>query len=264
MSYFVGDLARLLKLSSEMIRYYEKMEMFKPDRQEGSNYRIYSAKDVLLLITAMQLQCFRFKIKDIREMRQLPEDGYTKQFLADMITFREKLMAELEYKNWLLMRCNELIERNHMSLLNKGSFWFRHRPGQYRYPFLRIDGNGEFECLLPEKTANVLLGERILPFCDLIAEIKEEGELWSLMILKEYGDYLKLPKECMREITPFVCASTIIKAEEFSRKSCEILKDYVNKQNYHPEEPVWGVLCGGMTLEAAGYFMELQLPVEKA
>lgn len=53
MKYFVGDLARILNLSSEMIRYYEKMEMFKPHRQEDSNYRIYSAKDVILLVIAM-------------------------------------------------------------------------------------------------------------------------------------------------------------------------------------------------------------------
>ena len=176
MNYFVGDLARILNLSSEMIRYYEKMEMFKPDRQEGSNYRIYSAKDVLLLVTAMQLQAFQFKIKDIREMRNLPGDSYTREFLTDIIAFRENLLEEVKYKHWLLMRVNELIDRNHITVLNEGNFWLKRRPGQYRYPFLRIENSGEFECLLPETVTNTLFGEKILPFCDLIVKAEQEYE----------------------------------------------------------------------------------------
>ena len=130
MNYFVGDLARLLNLSSEMIRYYEKMEMFKPDRQEGNNYRIYSAKDLLLLLTAMQLQTFQVKIKDIRKMRNLEGNGYTKEVLSDLITFREEIIEELAYKNWVLMRVNELIERNQMALLNEKNSWFKGWPGR--------------------------------------------------------------------------------------------------------------------------------------
>ena len=264
MNYFIGDLARLLNLSSEMSRYSEKMEMFKPNRQEGSNYRIYSAKDVLLLITAMQLQCFQFKIKDIRNIRNLTGDDYTDGFLTELISFRKQLVEELEYKNWLLMRINELIERNHSSLINEKNFWLKRRPGQYRYPFLRIKKDGEFDCLLPETVTNILLGERVLPFCDLFVEPNEGRELWSLAILKEFGDYLKLPTECREELSPFIYASTIIKASEFSQKNCDILKDYAARGNYRPTGSIYGFLCGGMAMEKSGYFMELQLPVEKA
>lgn len=91
------------------------MEMFKPDRQEGNNCRIYSAKDLLLLLTAMQLQTFQVKIKDIRKMRNLEGNGYTKEVFSDLITFREEIIEELAYKNWVLMRVNELIERNQMA-----------------------------------------------------------------------------------------------------------------------------------------------------
>ncbi len=264
MKYFIGDLARLLNLSSEMIRYYEKMEMFKPDRQEGSNYRIYSSRDVLLLITAMQLQSFQFKIKDIRHIRTISENRYTKEFLTDIIAFRERLVKELEYRNWLLMRVNELIERNHTALLNEGNFWLKRRPGQYRYPFLYVEKSGDFKCLLPESITNTLLSEQILPFCDFIVEEKDQDELWSLMILKEYGDYLNLPIECREALPPFISANTIIKASDFSLKNCKTLKDYAAQRNYHPNGDVYGSICGGMSLEMSEYFLELQLPVEKA
>lgn len=264
MNYFVGDLARLLNLSSEMIRYYEKMEMFKPDRQEGNNYRIYSAKDLLLLLTAMQLQTFQVKIKDIRKMRNLEGNGYTKEVLSDLITFREEIIEELAYKNWVLMRVNELIERNQMALLNEKNNWFKRRPEQYRYPFLRVGQDGEFECLLPESVTRELLSDRVIPFCDFTVETEEKGRLWSLAILKEYGDYLKLPDENRNTVQSFFCASTILKAEEFSEENFRKLQDCIKERNYYQSGKPDGLLCGGMTLKPDGYFVELQIPIEKA
>lgn len=168
MKYFIGDLARLLNLSSEMIRYYEKMEMFKPDRQEGSNYRIYSSRDVLLLITAMQLQSFQFKIKDIRHIRTISENRYTKEFLTDIIAFRERLVKELEYRNWLLMRVNELIERNHTALLNEGNFWLKRRPGQYRYPFYMLKKAETLNVYCQNSLRTHCLVNKFFPFVTLL------------------------------------------------------------------------------------------------
>ena len=83
------------------------------------------------------------------------------------------------------------------------------------------------------------------------------------MILKEYGDALELPAEGRETVEPFLCACTIIKAEDFSFQSCEKLQSSVNRRNYHQIGDVRAFLCGGMALEPSGYFMELQLPVEQ-
>lgn len=195
-------------------------------------------------------------------MRNLPDDGYAKEFLTDIIAFREKLLDEVQYKHWLLMRVNELIERNQLSILNEGNFWLKRRPGQYRYPFLRISENGEFECLLPEAVTKVLVGENNLPFCDFTVKVTKEYEQWDLVILKEYGDALKLPAEGQKLVPPFYCACTIIRAEDFSYKSCKELQHYVNKRRYRQIGEVCTFLCGGMALEPSGYLMELQLPIE--
>ena len=48
--YKIGDISRLFNLSSEMIRYYEKMGIIDPIRDEKNGYRYYSIFDIYILI----------------------------------------------------------------------------------------------------------------------------------------------------------------------------------------------------------------------
>ena len=47
--YKIGDISRLFNLSSEMIRYYEKMGIIDPIRDEKNGYRYYSIFDIYIL-----------------------------------------------------------------------------------------------------------------------------------------------------------------------------------------------------------------------
>ena len=50
MEYKIGEVSKILNISKEMIRYYEKQGILKPSRKEDNNYRTYSVMDVFLLI----------------------------------------------------------------------------------------------------------------------------------------------------------------------------------------------------------------------
>ena len=51
--YKIGDISRLFNLSSEMIRYYEKMGIIDPIRDEKNGYRYYSIFDIYILLECL-------------------------------------------------------------------------------------------------------------------------------------------------------------------------------------------------------------------
>ena len=63
--YKIGDISRLFNLSSEMIRYYEKMGIIDPIRDEKNGYRYYSIFDIYILLECLQYQNLGMKIKEI-------------------------------------------------------------------------------------------------------------------------------------------------------------------------------------------------------
>lgn len=48
MEYKIGEVSKILNISKEMIRYYEKQGILKPSRKEDNNYRTYSVMDVFI------------------------------------------------------------------------------------------------------------------------------------------------------------------------------------------------------------------------
>ena len=59
MEYKIGEVSKILNISKEMIRYYEKQGILKPSRKEDNNYRTYSVMDVFLLMEIIRYQLFR-------------------------------------------------------------------------------------------------------------------------------------------------------------------------------------------------------------
>ena len=68
MEYKIGEVSKILNISKEMIRYYEKQGILKPSRKEDNNYRTYSVMDVFLLMEIIRYQSIHFGIKDISEL----------------------------------------------------------------------------------------------------------------------------------------------------------------------------------------------------
>lgn len=44
----IGDVSKMLQISDQMIRYYEKKGIIHPKRSEDGKYRIYSMADVFM------------------------------------------------------------------------------------------------------------------------------------------------------------------------------------------------------------------------
>lgn len=54
--YKIGEVAEILDLSSEMIRYYERCGIINPIRDGSNQYRLYSISDIFALT-----ECLHYK-----------------------------------------------------------------------------------------------------------------------------------------------------------------------------------------------------------
>ena len=64
----VGEVAEVLGLTTENIRYYVKEGLITPARNSENNYRQYSSKDVLLISDIIFYRNMRLSINNIKKI----------------------------------------------------------------------------------------------------------------------------------------------------------------------------------------------------
>lgn len=103
--YSISDLANEFNISTRTIRYYEEMELLKPERDQNTQYRKYSRANRARLILILRGKRFGFSLDEIKEMIELFDNDRTgvKQ-LQKTIEYGNKKIEEIEN------RINELFE----------------------------------------------------------------------------------------------------------------------------------------------------------
>lgn len=119
----ISEVAKILGLKPEAIRYYEKEGIVSPQRKEDSTYREYSIWDFLDLCECRRFRQMDFGIKDVRRLMK-------NENLAGIITaLSEKHSEILKTANQKLVLAAEvksLAERISNAPRNIGNYWFRH------------------------------------------------------------------------------------------------------------------------------------------
>lgn len=101
--YSIGEFAKLLGVSADTIRYYEKLGLFSSSRDPGNNYRSYAESDAL---DFMNLRMCRSLDMGIDEMRC---DGLGRS-VGEQLSWLERKKAETEAEIERLRRQSARIE----------------------------------------------------------------------------------------------------------------------------------------------------------
>lgn len=64
--YKIGEISKLYNIGTDSLRYYEKIGILKPQRDENG-YRMYSVNDIRTLNVLRELRSIGFSMKDIKE-----------------------------------------------------------------------------------------------------------------------------------------------------------------------------------------------------
>ena len=68
MKYKIGDVARILGISPDLLRYYEKKGIVHPVKDAHNDYRYYEAWDINFLMDCIWYKSFHFGIDQVAEI----------------------------------------------------------------------------------------------------------------------------------------------------------------------------------------------------
>jgi len=76
--YFVGQVAKIVGINVETVRYYEKLKLLPKPKRKESHYRIYDEKDLKRLSFIKRAKELGFTLKEIKELFGLRIDSEAK------------------------------------------------------------------------------------------------------------------------------------------------------------------------------------------
>ena len=110
-TYTIGEMARMLGVTAETIRYYERKNIIRPIHNEESGYRYYTTWDLHMIIRARCYLGFGFTIEQTADILQKENIGE----IDDVLSGQEKaLEQQIIYQMNLLkkLRANRTLIRD--------------------------------------------------------------------------------------------------------------------------------------------------------
>jgi DNA-binding transcriptional MerR regulator len=100
--FLIGEFARLFNISSDTLRYYDKMDILKPEYDEGNHYRYYNIRSIFKLSRILFLKNLEISLNEINK--------YMKNKNTDnLLSMLKKKDEELDIKIHQLMNLKHKI-----------------------------------------------------------------------------------------------------------------------------------------------------------
>ena len=262
--YQIGELASLLNISRQMIRYYEECGVISPKRDETNNYRLYSTMDYFALEEAIALSRFDINIKDIYGLKM---SDYFRQLKDHMDRFTEKTGKQIAYEELMIRRAKQMTDKAGSADLNVGNVWIRLVPAHAVYPLMRSKDDTYGEVVTPKEILPAISKSSVMVFGDAVIEFQEEEELWSVSFEEEYYRTLSLPQtEAARLIPEEYCLCTVMDMGEIGSFQAETVRAFRNHAaggRYPLSDRLYGVLLARGESEGRFHrYLEVRIPLE--
>ena len=102
--YRIGDVAKILGISPDLLRYYEKKGVVKPKKDRSNDYRYYESWDINFLIDCLWFKNFGFGIEQVAHI--VSSCGYD-EVLSLMEDKKEELQASIRRQQLLVRRAEK-------------------------------------------------------------------------------------------------------------------------------------------------------------
>jgi DNA-binding transcriptional MerR regulator/effector-binding domain-containing protein len=96
----IGELSKLFGISTDAIRYYEKVGILKPKRNAENNYRYYTLDDVRKMLTIRELLNLNFSTDQIRKFQENRSIEKTQQMLKEELSVVNAELVSLFEKKY--------------------------------------------------------------------------------------------------------------------------------------------------------------------
>lgn len=222
--YTIGEVSKLLGITPQTTRYYEKKHIIEPIYLENSKYRQYTTWDFHMLMRARYYRGLGFSLKETSDMLSCEDVEVVKKRLIEQ---EKEIEKEIKFKLQLLnqIRKNYELMDNYQEIEEK--FSFKMRPGIYRIN--TQEGYSLLEC---EEMKNMIgkWAEKA-PFLFSTAVFPKDGIekgdkkfYFGLGIEEKFIEFLNLKVNNQVEYhPPTLCIHTCVKSRSGKTLSYEIL-----------------------------------------
>ena len=263
--YKIGEVAKILGISTDLIRYYEEKGIVSPVKNPQNGYRYYDAWDINFLIDCVWYKNFGFSIDEIVKI----ESKSTYDSLLDRLDTMEASMARELHRRELLL---ERIRRQRESLENVRTLLDRCEVAEgpeLVYYLNRHNFDYESDSAFHTLSRRWL---KYMPFSKRYFEV--EGSLvpgsmysWGFSLepkyVEEFGVEVKPPIKKRPGVRSIHSAFKSSGKNAFSPKHLEYMYKYAKKQGLTPCGSAYGTLvCSVLENNRLTGFFEAWLPIE--
>lgn len=267
--YKIGDVARLLGVSTDILRYYERKGVVTPEKDETNDYRYYNSWHINFLTDCLWFKNFGFSIEQIADMLRIPSTGE----LGGLF------MGKEEELRTTIRRCELLLHRSEQHrarLANMDRLLYKceisYSPEIVR--FVNRIGDRYLVNSVTQAAARQWL--EVLPFNDRYFEMageslmpgREDDYRWGYCLSMDYVRELDFEvKSPMIKLPSRKCIHTIFKNTGgqggFSPSLLQYTLDYAEKNGIAVYGPIHGILLASILEDdvLTGYF-EAWIPIE--
>ena len=108
----IGEAAKAVHTTSETLRHYDRIGLVKPSRKdEWTNYRYYTEKDIVRLNTVRALQVMDLSLQEIKKVLEYDDLEKIVDFLRQAEKKADQKIEALEYSKLKIQRAREDYEK---------------------------------------------------------------------------------------------------------------------------------------------------------
>ncbi|WP_103107519.1 MerR family transcriptional regulator [Brevibacillus reuszeri] len=95
--YTIGEFSKISKVSSRMLRHYDKVGLLKPSYVDQNGYRYYSDEEMYNISMIKQFRRYGFSLDEVKKIISKNDVEYTKQMLQLKIDYLQHSTTENHY-----------------------------------------------------------------------------------------------------------------------------------------------------------------------
>ncbi len=268
MRYKIGDVARILGISPDLIRYYEEKGVVSPEKDPINNYRYYDTWDINFLIDCLWFKNFGFGIEQVAHI--VSQNTYD-DLMTTLDAKGNEIEAAIRYQQMLLERTRKYSEILTNLRGSIGECDIRRSADFVRY-LNRYNSIYDKDSELQRLSRQWL---KYMPFSRRYFEVPEDGLLgdgddyaWgfsiSMQYVEEFGIAIRPP---VKQVPSKLCihsAFTSTGKDKFTARHLDFLTSYAEQNGLTVAGYAFGNLACSVVEqgEITGFF-EVWLPIEE-
>lgn len=234
MKYRIHEIAKMLNISSQLLRYYEQNGLIAPSRDENG-YRYYTPEDINRLIGILRYKNMGFSLSECKAL----------MYSCSLEETIAKQSRQYNLYAWNLLKQQCILETS----LERLKEWEMYREGKWKEVFVQSPDILRITLNTPQKSNKEIINLMPVSFICPLLDLEHAEEIdWGFAIEKQYLDRLGLPVlQAYEHISGSVSLSFVAETMGNTYLSKEMFlqrKEELEKHGYHVKGKIWGQTIG--------------------